>query len=383
MIRDTIRRSLAAKLLLGQILVIAAGAASLLLVALLVGPKIFRRHVHEALGYVPPDVAHHLNAAFNQATLIALTIAISTSALAALGISFVVSRRVVSPVRTLSEAAQAIARGGYDARVPAAGVDEVGVLANAFNEMAEALAHAEQRRRELLSDVAHELRTPLATIGAYADGLADGVVSPDADAWRALQAETKRLGRLVDDLQKVSRAEGRQLDLHVEPVPPNELIATAVQAATRAYEAKGVELATNVEGRLPPLIVDRDRLGEVLGNLLENALRHTAAAGRVVVSAARRGDQIELAVADTGDGIATEHLERVFERFYRIDNARSRATGGSGIGLAIARALVEAHGGHIHATSDGPGRGATFIVTLPMHPTQVTGPSDARVSVRG
>ena len=371
MIRDALRRSLAAKLLLGQILVIAAGAASLLLVALLVGPKVFRRHVREALGYVPPDVAHHLDAAFNQATLIALTIAISTAALAALGVSFVVSRRVVRPVRTLAEAAQAIARGGYDARVQPAGVDEVGVLANAFNEMAEALEHAEQRRRELLSDVAHELRTPLATIGAYVDGLAEGVVASDGEAWAALQTETKRLGRLVDDLQKVSRAEERQLDLQVEPVPPAELIAAAVQVAAHAYEAKSIELTTNVEGRLPPLIIDRDRLGEVLGNLLENALRHTATGNRVVVSATRRGDQVELAVADTGEGIAPEHLERVFERFYRVDGARSRATGGSGIGLAIARAIVEAHGGQIHAESEGPGCGATFVVTLPTHPSPV------------
>lgn len=369
MIRDTVRRSLAAKLMLGQILVIAVGAGSLLLVALLVGPKIFRRHVREALGFVPPDVAHHLDAAFNQATLIAVAIAISTAALTALGVSLVVSRRVVRPVQTLAQAAQAIARGGYGARVIAVGTDEVGVLAGAFNEMAEALEHAEQRRRELLSDVAHELRTPLATIGAYVDGLADGVVRPDADALAALRTETQRLGRLVDDLQKVSRAEERQLDLQVAPVSPGELVVAAVQAAARAYEAKGVELATGVERRLPQLMVDRDRLGELLANLLENALRHTAAGDRVVVSAARRGDQVELAVADTGEGIAPEHLERVFERFYRVDGARSRATGGSGIGLAIARALVEAHSGSIHAESGGPGRGATFFVTLPAHPS--------------
>lgn len=372
MIRDAVRRSLAAKLLLGQALVIAAGAASLLLVALLVGPKIFRRHVRDALGYVPPDVAHHLDRAFNQATLIALAIAISTAALTAAGVSFVVSRRVVRPARTLAEAAQAIARGGYDARVQVSGVDEIGVLAGAFNEMAAALEHAEQRRRELLSDVAHELRTPLATIGAYVDGLADGIVQPGPDAWATLQTETHRLGRLVDDLQKVSRAEERQLDLRVAPVPPGELVTVAVQAAAHAYEAKGVGLEVEIERRLPPLVVDRDRLEEVLANLLENALRHTAAGDRVVVSAARRGDTVQLAVADNGEGIAPEHLERVFERFYRVDEARSRATGGSGIGLTIARALIEAHGGRIHAESSGPGRGAIFVVTLPAQTTART-----------
>ena len=360
-----LRRSLTAKLLAAQILVIIAGSLTLAFVALAVAPSLFHEHVRDALGIVPEDVSRHLDEAFEDAVLVSLAIAIGAAAVTAAVASGFLAVRIVRPIRALAEASQRIARGAYGSRVPTGGSDELAVLASSFNEMAGSLETAERRRRELLSDVAHELRTPLATIEGYVEGLRDGVVAPEAPTWALLATETGRLQRLVDDLQLVSRAEERQLDLRTVEVDPASLVENTVRAAAPAYEAKGVRLETTAEPRLPAVAVDTDRIGEVLANLLENALRHTPAGGRVDIRAEHRGSDIELSVSDTGEGIAPEHLERVFERFYRADPARSRATGGSGIGLTIARAIAEAHGGRLRAESDGPSRGARFVLSLP------------------
>jgi signal transduction histidine kinase len=191
-------------------------------------------------------------------------------------------------------------------------------------------------------------------------------MQPDARVLASVRGEVRRLTRLADDLQKVSRAEERQLDLHLARVVPQELVETARAAAAPGYADKGVQLATAADNTELRVQVDPDRLGEVLANLLENALRHTPAGGTVTLEAHANGNgTVELSVSDSGDGIAAEHLPRVFERFYRADRARDRAGGGSGIGLAIAKAIVEAHGGRINAESEGPGRGATFRVALP------------------
>ena len=232
--------------------------------------------------------------------------------------------------------------------------------------MATALAATERVRADLLRGPAHELRTPLATIRAYVEGLADGVVSLDALTTATLDGELHRVQRLVDDLAMVSRAEERQLDLHLQSVVLAELATAAVEAARPAFTTKGVGLSADTEPGTPRVLVDLDRLHEVLANLLENALRHTPAGGRVTVSARRRADEAELAVRDSGEGIPSDQLPRVFERFYRVDAGRTRTRGGSGIGLAIARPLVEAHGGRIRAQSAGPNRGAVFTVTLPV-----------------
>ena len=362
--RTRLGQSLAAKLLLAQLLVIIAGSATLALVALGVAPGLFHDHVRRAGGAIPDDLLRHLDEAFGTAVLIALGVATAAAVLAALAVSIFLSLRLVRPIRSFAAAADRIAKGAYTARVPASGSDEIAVLGGAFNEMAGALESAERKRRELLTDVAHELRTPLATVEGYLEGLADGVVPADAATWSLLQAETGRLRRLVDDLAKVSRAEERQLDLHRAPSRSGLLVTAAVQAAAPTYAAKGVILATKLDRRVPNIDVDPDRIAEVLANLLDNALRHTPTGGSVEVAAAGRGREVELVVTDTGEGIAPEHLERLFERFFRADPARARTAGGSGIGLAIARAIVEAHGGRIHAESEGPGLGARFVITL-------------------
>lgn len=359
-----VRRSLTWKLLAAQLAVIVAGSATLVVVALALGPHIFRRHVEDSLGFVPPAVMGHLDAAFGDALWLSLALGITAATVTAAAVGWIVSTRIVRPLRDLAVAARRIARGNYEARVDVAGSDEVTVLGRAFNEMAASLAAAEERRRQLLSDVAHELRTPLATIDAYLEGLADGVVEPDSGAWKLLRSETRRLGRLTEDVTKVSRAEERQLELRVQRVAPIELLETAARAAAPAFGAKGVKLEISHERDSHVVEVDTDRLGEVLANLLENALRHTPAGGTVTLSATRASDDALLTVADTGDGLTPDDLDRVFERFYRVDSARSRDQGGSGIGLAIARALVEAHGGQLWAESSGPGLGARFVCRL-------------------
>jgi two-component system sensor histidine kinase BaeS len=361
-----VRRSLAAKLLLGQMLVVLAGATTLLLAALSIGPEIFRHHVRDALGTVPADVAHHLDDAFGQSTLIALGVATAAAILTALAVSWLVARRVVQPIRRLADSAKRIARGAYDERVATVGEDELAELAAAFNAMAGSLEASEQRRRRLLSDVAHELRTPLATLDAHLEGLADGVLEPAPDTLATMRNETARLARLVDDLQAVSRAEERQLQLDVRASEPAGLLDRAARAAEPAAQAKDITIVVDVAQRLPLIIVDEDRFAEVLGNLVDNALRHTPSGGTVTLTAQTAHAEVELAVTDSGSGIAPEHLDRIFERFFRADPARSRADGGSGIGLTITRAIVEAHGGRVTATSAGPGPGATFTISLPV-----------------
>ena len=248
------------------------------------------------------------------------------------------------------------------------GADELGELSQSFNAMARALEEAERRRMEVISDVSHELRTPLSTIRGYMEGLAEGVVEPTEETWTLLYAEFERLGRLVDDLRRLSRAEAGQLDLSIAPVSPAEVVGFTVGGMLPLFDEKGVELKSAVPGDLPSVLADVDRVVQVLSNLLSNALRHTPDGGRVVVEAKAAGDEVTFEVTDTGTGIAPEHLERLFERFYRVEKSRSRgeARGGSGVGLTISRALVEAIGGRIWAESPGLGEGATFAFTLPV-----------------
>jgi two-component system sensor histidine kinase BaeS len=367
--RARIRSSLRAKLLLGQLLVIVAGSVTLALVALAVAPGRFNAHVRDRLGIVPEDVAHHLDEAFGEAVLVSLAVAVAAALLTALGVSVLLAVRIVRPVTDLAATADRIAAGAYGARAPATGSDELAVLARSFNAMAASLETTEGRRRELIADLEHELRTPLATIEGYVEGLADGVIPADQSTWRVLQTETRRLGRLVADLQEVSRAEERQLDVRARPTAPADLVDAAIAGAAPRYAAGGVQLQTEVESRLPELAVDPDRIGEVLANLLDNALRHTPPDGRVTLSGRRHGRVVELAVTDTGAGLTTGELARVFERFYRGDPARAHtADGGTGLGLTIARAIVEAHGGTLRAESGGRGRGSRFVVALPLRP---------------
>ncbi len=350
---------------------IVAGSLTVALTALAVAPGLFRIHARQAFTVLPPAATAHLEQGFQDAVLLALGIAVATSLVIALAVSWLLAQRLTRPIRFVAQAAERIGSGSYQARVPVPTTgDELAALAGAFNRMAQALESTERRRQALLADLAHELRTPLATLEGYVEGLADGVVAADAEAWTVLQAELVRLCRLVKDLETVSRAEERQLELRLGPVDPGVLVTRAVQAAEPAYAAKGVALQASVDRPLPPVSADPDRLAEVLGNLLGNALRHTPADGRVQVSAHGDGNQVELSVHDSGEGIPPELLDRVFERFFRVDPARTRDGGGSGLGLTISRAIVEAHGGRVWAESAGHGRGARFVIRLPTLPAR-------------
>ena len=380
MIGARLRSSLQTKRLLGQLLVIVAGSVTLAILALAVAPGRFDAHVRQRLGEIPDDVARHLDEAFGEAVLTALAVAIAAALVSAVAGSVVLAVRVVRPIREVAASAHRIAAGAYAARAPATGSDELAVLGRAFYDMAASLEATEIRRRELIADLEHELRTPLATIEGYVEGLDDGVIPPEPGTWRVLQTETRRLGRLVEDLGKVSRAQERQLDLRPQPTAPAALVAAAIDAAAPGYAAKGVRLEADVEPHLPDLSVDPDRIAVVLANLLDHALRHTPPGGRGTLCGRRSAAAVELAVADTGDGLAPGELARVFERFFRADRARGHTDErGSGLGLTIARAIVDAHDGTLRAESEGPGRGSRFVIALPAESSGRGDPGSGRV----
>ncbi|MFF4548586.1 sensor histidine kinase [Streptomyces sp. NPDC001435] len=357
---------LTARLVMAQLLVVLVGLATLSAVAFAVGPPLLRRHLRSAMGAVSPQLSRHLQDAFLAAGGIALGIGIAAFLAAAVAAAVLITRRLSRPIHELADAADRVTAGDYTARLgPTLLGPEFETLTSAFNTMADALENTERTRRRLLGDVAHELRTPLATIEAYLEGLADGVRMLDEHTLDVLGAQATRLHRLVEDISLVSRAEEHRLSLARATLPVARPADAAATAVSTGFQAKGVDLRVTVTPGTPPVDADRDRLVQVLVNLLTNALRHTPAGGRVTLTAVPADGGVVISVADTGEGIAPEHLPHVFERFYRADTARDREHGGTGIGLAIARALVHAHGGSITASSDGPGKGAVFRIGLP------------------
>jgi signal transduction histidine kinase len=290
------------------------------------------------------------------------------SLVAALAISLLLARLIGRPLEALTRAVRRMGTGDLAQRVPEEGSAEVVELARSFNAMATNLATAQQLRQQLVADVAHELRTPLANIRGYLEAIEDGVVAADEETMRTLREEAAQLNGLIDDLQELTQAEAGALRLDRGPIDPAELVERATDAARARAVEKGIVLTSAAEPNLPPVDIDLQRIMQVLQNLLANALRHTPAGGRVAVQARRTPDgMVAVSVADTGTGIAPEDLPHIFERFYRADSSRSRATGGSGLGLTIARRLVESHGGTIGVES-ALGQGSCFTFTLPIAP---------------
>ena len=268
-------------------------------------------------------------------------------------------RRTARPIGGVMDAAGKVTEGDLSARADVQGPADVRDLARSFNRMAERLEANEEQRRNLLADVAHELRTPLSVIRAHVEGMADGIYEPTADHLALIADETSVMGRLLDDLQLLSNAEAGALRLHRERIEPRELLSSA-EATFRAQAAEaGVTLVVDVEEDLPVVDVDPIRIGEVVTNLVSNALRHTPSGGTITIAAAREGDDVAFRVTDTGEGIPADELVHVFVRF-----ARSAESGGSGLGLAIAKSLVQAHGGSISAESE-PGNGTSIRFVLP------------------
>jgi signal transduction histidine kinase len=285
---------------------------------------------------------------------------LAVAALLAVLVLLTIARRVFAPVEALTRGARALAGGRLDTRVDVRGNDEIGELARAFNGMADALERNERARRNMVSDVAHELRTPLTNIRVQLEAVEDGVIEPDAKFLASMSEDAATLSRLIEDLQQLSLAEAGQLRLEVDEIGVDALVARALDGLERRIEERGLAVTTEVDAT--PVRVDPRRIVQVLRNLMVNSL--TFARSSLAISSRIDDGQVEVRVADDGPGVPPEHADRIFDRFYRADAARSRTTGGAGLGLAIARQLVELHGGTI-ALENRPGEGATFVFRIP------------------
>jgi signal transduction histidine kinase len=365
---DAIRRRLAVKLFLSYLVIILVGVIVLAVTADLHAPAALDRHAAHMQAMMGQDMGMmaDLQRSFSSAVAEVLLVAAAAAFVAAVIVSSFTARRIVQPIQAMTQASRRIAAGDYRDRVETPGQDELADLAGSFNRMAAALEQTEQRRLELIGNVAHELRTPLSSIRSLMEGLVDGVLPAEAETFLDVQREVSRLQRLVQDLEELSRAEAGQLALEMQPVSLPDLLATAVTRLQSQFDDKEVSLTLDIAPDLPDIQADPTRLVQVLLNLLGNALQYTPAGGRVTVSAWRQRQELFVSVKDSGVGLAAEHLPHIFERFYRVDKSRSRTGGGSGIGLTIAKRLVEMHGGRIWASSDGPDQGSAFTFSLPI-----------------
>lgn len=346
--------------------VVVGCAVSAWLVASALAPGIFHDHLGQAGIDHDSNEAAHVEEAFTVAIVLAWGLAVAIAVLVALLTSWYLTRRVQRSVTMVTTSTADIARGHYETRMASPKLGrEFDDLATSVNELARRLDATDATRRRMLADLGHELRTPLATIDSYLEAVDDGVRTFDDSTRQVLWAATRRLERLASDIVDVSDAEEHLTRLQPARTTTKALVETAVNAARERYSDKGVQLHM---GEIEPtdVTVDVERIGQVLGNLLDNALRHTPTGGTVTLSAVRsRTNTAAITVSDTGEGIAAQHLDHLFDRFYRADPARGRNAGGTGIGLAITRALVEAHGGRIRVSSRGTGHGAQFTLELP------------------
>lgn len=375
------RRRLRWKLFLSYLAVVLVGAVVLIVAVEFAIPRAFSRHMATTIlfdggnhgmmddtGGMVDDLFIQFKTAVTEATLIALTVA----ALVAAAASALISRRVTAPVHDMMRVSNQIAEGNYKHRValpahrPLEELDEMGQLAHSFNQMAAQLEESDTLRRQLIGDVTHELTTPLTVIKGSMEGLIDGILPPEAETFQQIYHETARLQRLVTDLQELSRVEAGAYELHCQPVDLAALTNAIAARLRRQFEDKEVQLGVRLPAGLLMAEADADRISQVLINLIGNGLQHTSAGERVDVAVQRKNEAILFTITDTGTGIAAEHLPHLFTRFYRADKSRARASGGSGVGLTIARHLVEAHGGQIWAASDGVGTGSRFSFSLPL-----------------
>lgn len=309
----------------------------------------------------PKELFQNFKASFNEALIYSGVAAL----VIALLVSWIFSRNVVAPVQAMMTASHRIADGHYEERVDKERSDELGQLAHSFNQMAVKLEQVELMRRQLIGDVSHELRTPLTAIKGSMEGLIDGILPANEETYLQIHQEAGRLGRLVDDLQELSRVEAGAYSMEVRPGELFPLVETVIKRLSTQFKEKGINLTSNLPADLPRFLGDGDRVIQILTNLLDNALSHTPAGGAVTVSAVQQGKFVHISVEDTGVGISRENLPHIFTRFYRVDKSRSRQSGGgSGIGLTVAKHLVEAQGGEIWAESAGEGKGSNFSFSI-------------------
>jgi signal transduction histidine kinase len=309
----------------------------------------------------PSILAVYLSSAINRFLLWGALLAICI----ALIITYFLSQRISSPLRTLAATANKLGKGDFTQRVQIESRDEVGKLATTFNSMASDIERIEKLRRDMVADVAHELRTPLSNVAGYLEAIRDDVVKPDTATIASLSEEVDLLSRLVDDLQELALADAGELKLVRQPEDMAQLIEQSVKAIQVKAANKNLDVSTEIPANLPPVNIDYHRISQVLRNLLANAIAHTANGGKINISAVPLDKYINIRVSDNGEGIPAEDLPNMFERFYRVDKSRARHAGGYGLGLTIAKRLIEAHGGTIGVESE-LGKGSCFSFTIPI-----------------
>ncbi len=322
------------------------------------------------VGSMVEPVLNPLDADFLRSVNLAMLLGATAGGFLALVLGSLLFFQITKPVGEVTAAAEAVAAGDLSRRVDVHSEDEVGRLAAAFNIMADTLEQQEALRKAMVSDIAHELRTPLSLIQGNLEAILDGYYELSPENIEAIHGDTVVMTRLVNDLRVLAVAEAGQLTLEWEAVDMAELARRVVDRFSSQAAERKVALHVEIEPSIPPVRGDAQRLTQVLNNLLSNALRHTPAGGAITLSVrvqdgGNKKRNVLVSVTDSGEGIAADALPHVFERFYRVDRSRSRASGGTGLGLPIARQLVEAHGGRIWAESAGPGEGSVFSFTLP------------------
>lgn len=367
------KTTLRSRLLVSQLIVLAVAVSALATVNRLYTPRYFVVTLErmEKEGVLIQQVKGQLLQGFEASWVRGTMWSIVLGGVTAGGVSYWLSRRIIKPLLRMETVTQQFAAGDFSSRVPPLEIPEFNRLGHSFNRMANDLEGVEQRRRELVGDLTHELRTPLTIVKGYLEGLADGAISPDGETYSRLIRETERLQRLVNDLQELSRLESGYLPIEAQAVAIAPLITQiSDRFADQLIGIDSLQITVSLPDELPTAWGDPARIEQILVNLLSNALRHTTT-GEVNIRAFTEPDSpaevLWVAVSDTGVGIAPEDIPHVFERFWRADRSRDRASGGSGIGLAICRRLVELQGGQITVSSQ-EGVGSTFSFSLPIRP---------------
>ncbi len=336
----------------GRVALAAVASAGVGLTILVVGVQVVGADIFRRLMVTHGSAADEAQAMFDASVTVVVALAAAVAVLASLGLAMALARRLARPLERVGAAARRVAAGDYAARVPREGPEELVSLADSFNQMAAALAEQERIRRDFIANAAHELRTPLTNLQGYLEALRDGVISADSATYASLWEEADRLVRLSRSLDTLAEGDAAALPPSLQEVDLAAAIRLALELAQPAFERAALHLETQVPLSLPAR-ANPDQLAQVLNNLVSNAVRYSPPGGAVSVRAERRGGDILVSIANSGDDIPPDDVPRLFERFYRVDKSRDRARGGAGIGLAIVKQLVEAAGGRVGAESGG------------------------------
>ena len=336
----------------GRIALAAVVSAGVGLLILAVGIAVVGADAFTDLMMRAGSSGQHARDMYDESVMRVVLAATVVAVIASVGLAIVLARMLARPLAEIGAAARRIADGDYAARVPREGPEEVASLADSFNQMAASLEQQEAMRRDFIANAAHELRTPLTNLQGYLEALRDGVITADRTTYESLHEEADRLVRLSRSLDALAEGDAGTSQAHPIDLDLAVAIRTAIDLAAPSVERAGLRLDVEVPDRLPAR-ADPDRLAQVLANLLSNAVRYTPSGGSITVRAERHPGDVLVSIANTGDGIPAEDIDRVFERFYRVEKSRDRARGGAGIGLAIVKQLVEASGGRVGAESTG------------------------------